>query len=112
MSKHTPGNWKTETWQQFIDGQESQIAAVTADGDGCTYYICKCMGLSFDSEMQVWVATESASANARLIAAAPDLLEACKMIVSNAEDDPDSKIEPYLVMAARDAIAKAEGGEQ
>jgi len=53
-------------------------------------------------------------ANARLIAAAPDLLAACKQMVSEFESiavtlGADTSKNPVLV-AARAAIAKAEGG--
>jgi hypothetical protein len=46
-------------------------------------------------------------ANARLIAAAPDLLEALKAIIA---DGVHSDVVPHLQDKARAAIAKAEGG--
>jgi hypothetical protein len=50
-------------------------------------------------------------ANARLFAAAPDLLAACKAILlSIGDDDPDWREESGL-QAVKDAIAKAEGVE-
>jgi hypothetical protein len=56
-------------------------------------------------------------ADARLIAAAPDLLEALKWLLDNGEDphpltgrDPTVRRED--IGPARDAIAKAEGGKE
>jgi hypothetical protein len=57
--------------------------------------------------------TGQALANARLIAAAPDLLAACNafLLVMDGEDDPsDEDIERALI-ATREAVAKAEGRE-
>ena len=48
-----------------------------------------------------------AQCNARLIAAAPDLLEACKMFVDACENAPSKTA--AAVRMARVAIAKAEG---
>jgi hypothetical protein len=52
--------------------------------------------------------TSSALANANLISAAPDLLEALKPLVGMVESDPYMHDWPE-VKAARAAIAKAEG---
>ena len=56
----------------------------------------------FDTEHE-WLA-----ANARLIAAAPDLLEALKQFVAECDSAPSADKAPYM---ARKAIAKAEGKE-
>ncbi len=85
MSKHTPGPWKP-TYESdpyrlvdHTDGRE--IAAVSG------------------------VDNENRDANARLIAAAPDLLEALKGLLPMWESGVS---EPW-VEAAKAAIAKAEG---
>lgn len=80
-TKHTPGPWEFDGPHHNIivwSSPNNRICFMTSDGP-----------------------TE---ANARLIAAAPDLLEALKNIVNSIEvhDHP-------AVMMAFDAIAKAEG---
>jgi hypothetical protein len=95
--KHTPGPWKVETkksewecnrgipiYKNFV-----QIARV----------------ILFDSKT---VCPEESQANARLIAAAPELLEACKEALEHFD-----KYTKGIVIDAKDslrmAIAKAEG---
>lgn len=55
-------------------------------------------------------------ANARLIAATPDLLEACEAVIQQLTSDkfpikilPD--VEPFSIKLVRKAIAKAKGGK-
>lgn len=87
MDKHTPGPWVYEGPRNSIivwaDDGESRICFMTSDGP--------------------------AEANARLIAAAPDLLKALKeaVYVAHAYDE-----HPGWLDAARAAIAKAEGTDQ
>ena len=53
---------------------------------------------------------DQAEANARLIAAAPDLLEACLWLIARVPSNaPDGKPQVAGIEAARAAIAKAEG---
>jgi hypothetical protein len=97
-AKHTPGPWelKSEGWKgQFIYGTDEHAKGVR--------FIAK-VSLDFDG----------AEANARLIAAAPELLEALKGLdeaycragtLSKSERLEDRK----RLMAARAAIAKATG---
>ena len=84
MSKHTPGPWRIGTpppnGEQTIGTQHGLMVAVVTTGSG--------------------VPTK---ANARLIAAAPELLEALQEIVNAADGDAGLK-------KARAAIAKATGG--
>jgi hypothetical protein len=89
--KHTPGPWKASF---------TKITDVVA-GNGAL--IAKCERLNGLVNLQ---------ANQRLIAAAPDLLEALKrcagalgVVSPGGRDDPD-------VLAARAAIAKATGEQQ
>lgn len=88
MSKHTPGPWS------ITNG-----TILGSDGVGVTRPISR-----FDG---------AADANAHLIAAAPDLYEACKklaMLSSGAEDDDAYAEVPWSVIEdARAALAKAEG---
>ena len=98
MNKHTPGPWKQslpdECWIIAADGTD--IAETIGD---------------YDDE-NVWPVME---ANARLIAAAPDLLEALKRIMPYANtgasvQDVYTSEQPEFI-AARAAIAKAEASE-
>lgn len=89
MSKHTPGPW-------FINGHERYTKYVEARiGGGWVQEVAAC-GPTENPEQQ--------EANARLCAAAPDLLEALQACIQqitalcSADDVPDQ---------ARNAIAKA-----
>ncbi len=96
MSKHTPGPWRVEhqnpsptTGEWMIAGSKPGYLAEVRDcGSG------------------------DVRANARLIAAAPDLLEACELIVSAFDQlapMSSARNEPLQINAARAAIAKARG---
>ena len=98
MSKHTPGPWYR------INGSDifTEVGAPNASGikaprnDGWMVADCDMGSLGFDE----------VTANARLIAAAPDLLTALEMVL----DDPESLDgRPRTYSAARAAIAKARG---
>ena len=104
MSKHTPGPWKFEIlWAGFsaIRGRDGQLIFGVAAGD--------------NSERRPKLEIE---ANARLIAAAPDLLEALRQMLAAFQcdmdsyaDDPDAW-QHEVWEAARAAIAKAKGKGQ
>lgn len=99
MVKHTPGEWKIEldrSHNPMVGTAECTVAEVL---DDCHP----------DVEQQ--------EANARLIAAAPDMLAALKSLVGRDLTFLDSKvmggqITYTSVKAARAAIARAEGGDQ
>lgn len=88
-TKHTPGPWHVgdldKNYQRIVCGEHIEIAT-------CWHH---CVG-SIEREME---------ANARLIAAAPDLLEACRYIVEAGETGD----EMLAIENARAAIAKATG---
>lgn len=97
MSKHTPGPWINAGNGDIIAIHPTQCGGVK---DVCTVYMTE---------------SDEDDANARLIAAAPDLLAALEMILpilldwhSDFPDSVGSKEEP-AVRAARAAIAKAKG---
>ena len=96
-TEHTPGPW---TANQFGNQGEWDIHRSTPTLDGG--YFVRVEPLHITRE-----ALDEAAANARLIAAAPDLLEACKAaviafrIVELGEDTD---------VMCQAAIAKAEGG--
>ena len=93
MSKHTPGPWKAEGWE----------SVVVNDTNGNTLVLMP--GASYG--------LAAVKANARLIAAAPDLLAACKAVddawTGGENGDWRGALDRALGMA-RAAIAKAEGG--
>ena len=92
-TKHTPGPWKTDKLPSIgIDGNESFTWGVLT-GDG----------------YKVGLLGKNQEANARLIASAPYLLEACKMLVASLSPDNSRIDNPLGVKAICDAIAKAEG---
>jgi hypothetical protein len=89
--KHTPGPWKIGTpppnGEQTIGTQSGMMVAVAVTG------------VNFEQQT---------IANAKLIAAAPDLLEALQSIVASAEDGC-SAINTRFLITAKAAIAKATG---
>lgn len=92
MSEFTPGPWRY--W--FEEGYVGEITS--ANGK---------LVAGFD--------TEPNEADARLIAAAPELLGACELIVSAFDalkQGSAARNEPLQINAARAAIAKATGGQQ
>lgn len=102
---YTPGVWEVETGEFNVVSHYS-IWAKKPDGQfGDTFKIAdiprNIIGISFETQL----------ANARLIAAAPDLLEALKELVDlmdgvrKGEYKPDS----FTVQPALNAIIKAEG---
>lgn len=97
MTKHTPGPWwvdkitpKNDTHKfDICSGENERVQRFIA----CTY-----SGLSAEK------------ANARLISAAPELLEALTEIVSAADGDGWDQLDAGFTKA-RNAIAKATGGQ-
>lgn len=89
MSEHTPGPWAYENYRGTVH--------VFVDNEGGTPSICKLVGNDKD-------------ANARLIAAAPDLLEALEDLFCVADEayEGDGKF-AWNPSNARAAIAKARG---
>lgn len=89
MSAHTPGPWEREGLL---------VTSTRRDAEGVRLLVAKCLS-AYDSAVE---------ADARLIAAAPELLAALEAMVSaEAEIGADDE---YL-RAARAAIAKARGGK-
>ncbi len=98
-TKHTPGPWWYDTYNTVFSGSVPannmlEICSIPDEPE---------TGESPCPTRDKWY-PESA-ANARLIAAAPDLLEALKMIL----DDPIAPISTLSMQHAKSVIAKAEG---
>ncbi len=91
-SEHTPGPWAAETG--YVMARHGDLTTFVADC-GRNAEVC--------------------AANARLIAAAPDLLAACKLLADYADldvygkDDRGEKMLDKAIAAAYAVIAKAEG---
>lgn len=97
-ARHTPGPWQN---QEMLSGTTSahgsRVVSFITTGPENVADVCDSRGIS----------EEEARANARLIAAAPELLEAlAKLIgcIDHGSDDPTATLD-----AARAAIAKATG---
>jgi len=97
MSAHTPGPWRD------IGGCGHVFAEVDWDDQSVDRVIVMSQLASVDTSRKTW------EANARLIAAAPELLEALKEIIAAADGDGWNQLDASFA-TARAAIAKAEGG--
>lgn len=104
-AKHTPGPWQ---FNQTLD--ESLVEALVTPGESQTYYAPICF---LDTE---WT-EEAWKANARLIAAAPDLLEGSTRLIQllhNLADLYDNAgarkaLESHAAKTLRAAIQAAKG---
>jgi hypothetical protein len=112
MSKHTPGPWEVTKdnlgvcvgLNVFLHPEEprrmTEEECEKEEIDPCDdYSIADCSGGILARP------SEECEANARLIAAAPELLEACKEALKNC----DGRTQPTLTRKLSQAIAKAEG---
>lgn len=95
-SKSTPGPWKVEQSDHWL---------WVAGPDREENVICDIVGRNSKPGEDL---TPEDAANARLIAAAPDLLAACKAAIVKFKHTPLDRISVAADML-RDAIAKAEG---
>lgn len=94
-SQRTPGDWQVVNEGSAVFGGEQMVASVFGDAEFMTGPV--------------------ALANARLIAAAPDLLAVCRVVLADCDDtfhDPDDMSPAWKQIASdcRAAIDKAEGG--
>ena len=104
MSKHTPGPWTlTREPVPLQDGDERLIVPYWFVDAGAG--TCGTEERPLDGFHAAFFASD---ANARLIAAAPELLEACKRIV---HEDNTGEISIGAIEDCRSAIQKAEGAE-
>lgn len=96
-TKHTPGPWQYDGMWSLIMAGKYEIAAIHA--------------ARFAEETSRRKRLDEVQANARLIAAAPELLEACKRALSAIEALPprlnEDRYEPMMLLSR--AIAKATG---
>jgi hypothetical protein len=103
MSKHTPAPWTL--------GKGKVRVRTEKDNDGRSKLIAECYTTG---NAILYPSPEEREANARLIASAPELLEALKVMTDvfqprSGEPSPDMHVETVAWEQARQAIAKAEG---
>lgn len=105
MSKHTPGPWKVITGEGTSFPDTVYIQAVGKHG-----FRSVLAELNDDGKNdKVHGSDHDRQANAALIAAAPELLEACKAVVARSEFLWGTKNPPEIVIKCSEAITKAEG---
>lgn len=105
MSGHTPGPWGLT--QELERGLRDEVAVCYGAAEGGATYVVAERSALHSSDFRAM-----RQANARLIAAAPDLLSVAHGLLNVAEYtdyEPDSRF-GELVTAAEIAIAKATGG--
>ena len=96
-TKHTPGPWFT--CEQV---KQPHPHALVGIGNGSTHvaYVSVTPANAFEAD-----------ANARLIAAAPDLLDACESVIDWWEEhENDGQVIPGHIQACMAAVKKAIGG--
>lgn len=111
MNAHTPGPWTVGTTVSGRNYNANIIYAPTADPKTASG-IASVNGIPMHRGVHE-IENCTSLANARLIAAAPELLEACKALDAAFCDGFDTQAQRHAgrmaLIAARAAIAKAEG---
>ena len=112
MSEHTKGPWVAtlEKWHAYVDAVKYGATLSQVDGDGGMVDIYQPANETPAGEWYE-MSTEERDANARLIAAAPELLEALEAIIDAADRDlgDPAGMPGGPIYKARAAIAKARG---
>jgi len=114
-TKHTPGPWKWE-WSDPPSDGSFEAHGLISEADGLNYgtrqVLTVCDGTIYSSVSSDSAYLDVSAANARLIAAAPDLLEFAVMFLGWREYSSHGEF-PFdrLAETARAAIAKAEQGQ-
>ena len=104
MSKHTPGPWKQGIVKNHGNSGWTKII------DGNNVFIAKIQSIHKQGQRQADDFSIE-EANARLIAAAPELLDACIGLIGILTPKQYSKQFPNVYKKAKQAIAKAESEE-
>ena len=97
MNTYTPGPWEID-WVECKTGDEVHWKVPTTIGP-----------ISPDHNHWSGPYLDVEEADAYLIAAAPDLLEALQHLLNTMFDGPDESDAAHAVSKAREAIAKAKG---
>lgn len=101
---HTPGPWRVEG--DALRGWEHRVTAATFDNRDMRLTVA-----DIPNAYNLAKLDPEVEANARLIAAAPDLLEACRVLTNTDAGDAMTRLARGLELA-RAAIAKAEGRDE
>jgi hypothetical protein len=101
MSGHTPGPWATEYMKSSRGGYAQQIF----DANG----VLVATAAWYPVRVSESTTATNREANARLIAAAPDLLEALEAMYEMFNGNGITPDDDAAIIAARSAIAKATG---
>lgn len=106
MTKHTPGPWHINTAGSSSRGEPFKITEIYVYAPDTQDDTAIC------ADVIDPVTQEPSEANARLIAAAPDLLAALVNLLNDTQhaEHPDCDDGPCPVREARAAIQKATGG--
>lgn len=108
MTTHTPGLWETSgEWVGL--GKDHKVIYVHPVESSET--VCQCWRTGCDRGLTERARDQETEANARLIAAAPDLLEACKAIMAHWRMNDEAYYKSDLATDLLQAISKAEGKE-
>lgn len=105
MSEHTPGPWAVRD-----DGYDYPCPPIDAEAVGRGYYASVANAIQRDPHPQHGggISRQTAAANARLIAAAPDLLAACRHAM-DCLTQPELYDGQDAIDALERAIARVEG---
>jgi hypothetical protein len=105
-AKHTPGPWSfLEEGRTEEEGNRGRPLTVCGGPGGSEDLV----NVYSRDDATVSIVREEAIANARLIAAAPELLEACEEALGTL-NGAEIALPGYVVSALERAIAKATGG--
>jgi len=112
-NKHTPGPWETTgTKKLYIEPINMKVRWDWFSDDCKRCNMTKSSDINEGSQIYNPRKLKEAQANARLIAAAPELLEACKYVVKWHRENDSGEGELYgldFVTTCIGAIAKATG---
>ena len=105
MNRFTPGPW------HYVTHSWSNASVITKNECICA------LDISYADEKNQLSLEAVMAANARLIAAAPQLFEACKAFIEYDKNDATDGVAMMfaysdMLKACRAAIAKAEGGQK
>lgn len=117
-NKHTPGPWKIDGGMENTRKGPQMFVWSDRDEKGKgylgTHEVCVATihGRIFEEGQNLSCVEEGVKANARLIAAAPDLLAACESIIRTADNGDTIEPDLWILNRVREAISKAKGGSQ